>query len=157
MRWVKLGALYITQGVYCVATPFHPFGGAVNIIAVQRQEGSFRSTPWYLRFGKFQGVRKGAERVVQIEVNGAEANFRMYLDNSGEAYFVREVASKEDGELNGVLQHSDSLEGTTEGSNTDQIDNDDSRKDDPLCRLESYDSHTGEFQLRDEHVALGVD
>ncbi|KAL0347255.1 UNVERIFIED_CONTAM: Phosphatidate phosphatase PAH1 [Sesamum calycinum] len=82
---------FITQGMYSVATPFHPFGGAVDIIVVKQQDGTFRSTPWYVRFGKFQGVLKGAEKVVRIEVNGVEANFNMYLDNSGEAYFVREV------------------------------------------------------------------
>ncbi|XP_051130372.1 phosphatidate phosphatase PAH1 [Andrographis paniculata] len=90
---------FITQGMYSVATPFHPFGGAVDIIVVKQQDGSFRSTPWYVRFGKFQGVLKGAEKVVRIEVNGVEANFNMYLDNSGEAYFVREVdLREEDGE-----------------------------------------------------------
>ncbi|KAL9672068.1 hypothetical protein QQ045_028316 [Rhodiola kirilowii] len=96
----KVGSL-ISQGVYSVATPFHPFGGAVDIIVVQQQDGSFRSTPWYVRFGKFQGVLKGAEKFVRINVNGAEANFHMYLDNSGEAYFVREVISNKDSE-NGV-------------------------------------------------------
>ncbi|XP_057423301.1 phosphatidate phosphatase PAH1 [Lotus japonicus] len=86
----KVGSL-ITQGVYSVATPFHPFGGAVDVIVVQQPDGTFRSTPWYVRFGKFQGVLKGAEKVVRINVNGVEANFHMYLDNSGEAYFVKEV------------------------------------------------------------------
>ncbi|KAL2566014.1 hypothetical protein AAZV13_19G140100 [Glycine max] len=86
----KVGSL-ITQGVYSVATPFHPFGGAVDVIVVQQQDGTFRCTPWYVRFGKFQGVLKGAEKIVRINVNGIEANFHMYLDNSGEAYFVKEV------------------------------------------------------------------
>ncbi|CAO2839585.1 unnamed protein product [Amaranthus hypochondriacus] len=99
----KVGSL-ITQGVYSVATPFHPFGGAVDIIVVQQQDGSFRSTPWYVQFGKFQGVLKGAEKMVQINVNGVEANFHMHLDNSGEAYFVREADSIEIGDQNKVLK-----------------------------------------------------
>ncbi|KAG2402638.1 Phosphatidate phosphatase [Vigna angularis] len=86
----KVGSL-ISQGVYSVATPFHPFGGAVDVIVVQQQDGTFRSTPWYVRFGKFQGVLKGAEKYVKINVNGVEANFHMCLDNSGEAYFLKEV------------------------------------------------------------------
>ncbi|ESW34683.1 hypothetical protein PHAVU_001G171900 [Phaseolus vulgaris] len=86
----KVGSL-ITQGVYSVATPFHPFGGAVDVIVVQQQDGTFRCTPWYVRFGKFQGVLKGTEKVVRINVNGVESHFHMYLDNSGEAYFVKEV------------------------------------------------------------------
>ncbi|CAD6333588.1 unnamed protein product [Miscanthus lutarioriparius] len=81
----------ISQGVYSVATPFHPFGGAVDIIAVEQPDGSYRSTPWYVRFGKFQGVLKGAEKVVTITVNGVEANFHMQLDNSGQAYFMHEL------------------------------------------------------------------
>ncbi|OEL13390.1 Phosphatidate phosphatase PAH1, partial [Dichanthelium oligosanthes] len=81
----------ISQGVYSVATPFHPFGGAVDIIAVEQPDGSYRTTPWYVRFGKFQGVLKGAEKVVTITVNGVEASFHMQLDNSGQAYFMREL------------------------------------------------------------------
>jgi phosphatidate phosphatase LPIN len=86
----RVGSL-ISQGVYSVATPFHPFGGAVDVIVVQQEDGTYRSTPWYVRFGKFQGVLKGAEKVVSISVNGVEAPFHMYLDNSGQAYFTREV------------------------------------------------------------------
>ncbi|CAJ1969633.1 unnamed protein product, partial [Sphenostylis stenocarpa] len=85
----KVGSL-ITQGVYSVATPFHSFGRAVDVIVVQQPYGTFRCMPWYVRFGKFQGVLKGAEKVVRINVNGVEAHFHMYLDNSGEAYFVKE-------------------------------------------------------------------
>ncbi|XP_024983920.1 phosphatidate phosphatase PAH1 [Cynara cardunculus var. scolymus] len=99
---------YLSQSVYSVATPFHPFGGAVDIIAVQQQDGSFRSTPWYVRFGKFQGVLKGAEKIVKIEVNGVLADFHMYLDNSGEAYFIKEVAPDKDNntvkDSNGLLE-----------------------------------------------------
>lgn len=86
----KVGSL-ISQSVYTIVTPFHPFGGAVDVIVVQQQDGTFRSTPWYVRFGKFQGVLKGGEQIVRISVNGIEANFHMYLDNSGEAYFAKEV------------------------------------------------------------------
>ncbi|CAK9177000.1 unnamed protein product [Ilex paraguariensis] len=86
---------YITRGVYTVSGPFHPFGGAVDIIVVKQQDGSFKSSPWYVRFGKFQGVLKTKEKVVNISVNGAEADFHMYLDHKGEAYFLREVDVEE--------------------------------------------------------------
>ncbi|KAL8261157.1 hypothetical protein R6Q59_025206 [Mikania micrantha] len=81
---------YITRGVSTVSGPFHPFGGAVDIIVVQQQDGSLKSSPWYVRFGKFQGVLKVKERVVDINVNGVDANFHMYLNPKGEAYFLRE-------------------------------------------------------------------
>ncbi|KAL5992775.1 hypothetical protein ACLOJK_013694 [Asimina triloba] len=82
---------YISHGVYTVSGPFHPFGGAVDIIVVQQQDGSFKSSPWYVRFGKFQGVLKTREKVVDISVNGIEAGFNMYLDHKGEAFFLREI------------------------------------------------------------------
>ncbi|WOK97668.1 phosphatidate phosphatase PAH2-like isoform X3 [Canna indica] len=90
----KLGR-YISQSVYTVSGPFHPFGGAVDIVVVQQQDGSFKSSPWYVRFGKFQGVLKSKENVVKISVNGVEAGFSMYLDNKGEAFFIRELEAGE--------------------------------------------------------------
>ncbi|XVF55355.1 hypothetical protein PTKIN_Ptkin06aG0030600 [Pterospermum kingtungense] len=135
----KVGSL-ITQGVYSVATPFHPFGGAVDVIVVQQQDGTFRSTPWYVRFGKFQGVLKGAEKVVRITVNGVEADFHMYLDNSGEAYFVREVDSGKGVETNGEFKDSDG-----------EVIQDDSNKNiAEFCRLVHSVSDTRVVQLRNE-------
>uniref|UniRef100_A0A0A0L0S5 phosphatidate phosphatase n=3 Tax=Cucumis sativus TaxID=3659 RepID=A0A0A0L0S5_CUCSA len=94
----------ISQGVLAIAMPFHPFGGAIDVIVVQQRDGSFRSTPWHVQFGKFQGVLKGAEKV-RITVNGVEADFHMYLDSSGEAYFRSEVDSCEgsDGIMNNSI------------------------------------------------------
>ena len=145
----RVGSL-ISQGVYSVATPFHPFGGAVDVIVVQQQDGTFRSTPWYVRFGKFQGVLKGAEKIVRISVNGVEANFHMYLDNSGEAYFVREVSSEGKG-TNGVIKDSNSLEiaqedGSTDDSIKESFDNVTAK----ICKLESSVSDPGVIGVRDE-------
>ncbi|XP_022745799.1 phosphatidate phosphatase PAH1 isoform X2 [Durio zibethinus] len=138
----KVGSL-ISQGVYSVATPFHPFGGAVDVIVVQQQDGTFRSTPWYVRFGKFQGVLKGAEKVVRITVNGIEADFHMCLDNSGEAYFVREVDSGKGIETNGDLKDSDG----------EFIQDDGNKKIAEFCRLEHSVSDSGVAQLRNEYDA----
>ncbi|CAM6024335.1 unnamed protein product [Sphagnum balticum] len=84
---------YISQGVYTVAGPFHPFGGAVDIIVVEQEDGTFKSTPWYVKFGKFQGVLKRREKVVDVAVNGNDVNFHMYLDATGEAYFLKDADS----------------------------------------------------------------
>ncbi|CAH8356474.1 unnamed protein product [Eruca vesicaria subsp. sativa] len=159
----RVGSL-ISQGVYSVATPFHPFGGAIDVIVVQQEDGSFRSTPWYVRFGKFQGVLKGAEKFVKISVNGNEADFHMYLDNSGEAYFIREVdptasetnsvvSSSEDGnERVLTLEHSSSDVGVgelREGFNSlnrlDRTESDNNRRyydfqDDPPSPTSEYGS-----------------
>lgn len=91
----RLGS-YISRGVYTVSGPFHPFGGAVDIIVVEQPDGSFKSSPWYVRFGKFQGVLKTKEKVVSINVNGVDADFHMYLDHKGEAYFLRDVDGQEE-------------------------------------------------------------
>ncbi|XP_019156349.1 PREDICTED: phosphatidate phosphatase PAH2-like [Ipomoea nil] len=92
----RLGS-YISRSVYTVSTPFHPFGGAVDIIVVRQQDDSFKSSPWYVRFGKFQGVLKAKEKVVKICVNGVEMDFHMCLENDGQACFLTEV-DVEDGE-----------------------------------------------------------
>ncbi|XP_073114634.1 phosphatidate phosphatase PAH1 isoform X2 [Elaeis guineensis] len=115
----KVGSL-ISQGVYSVATPFHPFGGAVDVIVVEQQDGTYRSTPWYVRFGKFQGVLKGAEKIVTITVNGVEANFHMYLDNSGQAYFMREVMSGSgDADSDGQAMNESNTPQSHQGDNID--------------------------------------
>ncbi|KAK3029432.1 hypothetical protein RJ639_037717, partial [Escallonia herrerae] len=88
--YARLGS-YITKGVGTVSGPFHPFGGAVDIVVVEQQDGSFKSSPWYVRFGKFQGVLKAKEKVVTITVNGVLSDFDMYLDHKGEAYFLKEA------------------------------------------------------------------
>ena len=63
-------------------------GGAVDIVAVRQRDGSVRTTPFYVRFGKFQGVLKSRERIVHVDVNGERSGVEMAISNSGEAYFV---------------------------------------------------------------------
>ncbi|KAI9122089.1 hypothetical protein K1719_006778 [Acacia pycnantha] len=142
----KVGSL-ISQGVYSVATPFHPFGGAVDVIVVQQQDGTFRSTPWYVRFGKFQGVLKGAEKIVRINVNGVEANFHMYLDNSGEAYFLKEVDDDKRMESSGIAEDTNNSEFAGENSSM-EIDN--------THRFAHSISDSGVLGLKDEHDSFDV-
>ncbi|XP_061965823.1 phosphatidate phosphatase PAH1-like [Populus nigra] len=150
----KVGSL-ISQGVNSVATPFHPFGGAVDVIVVQQQDGTFRSTPWYVRFGKFQGVLKRAEKIVRINVNGVEANFHMYLDNSGEAYFIKEVEPGKGSEANGVIKDSDSMVMSNEDVSvgfSDVVDNNVVG----ISRLEHSVSDSRVIQLREEDGSSGA-
>ncbi|KAL3839587.1 hypothetical protein ACJIZ3_024178 [Penstemon smallii] len=144
----KVGS-FITQGMYSVATPFHPFGGAVDIIVVKQNDGTFRSTPWYVRFGKFQGVLKGAEKLVKIEVNGVEANFHMHLDNSGEAYFVREVDP--------VKNDSENLDNEDNSNSNDTINIHDASKENDFYRQDSNDFNISEVDVRDERLTLGME
>ncbi|PIN03878.1 Protein involved in plasmid maintenance/nuclear protein involved in lipid metabolism [Handroanthus impetiginosus] len=139
---------FITQGMYSVATPFHPFGGAVDIIVVKQNDGTFRSTPWYVRFGKFQGVLKGAEKIVRIEVNGVEANFHMYLDNSGEAYFFREVDCSKD--VNEGLKDLDNIEARREDDQSDYGNIDNGLKENGLSEQAGNEFNNGEVEVQDD-------
>jgi phosphatidate phosphatase LPIN len=150
----KVGSL-ISQGMYSVVTPFHPFGGAVDVIVVQQQDGTFRSTPWYVRFGKFQGVLKGAEKIVRINVNGVEANFHMYLDNSGEAYFIKEVQPGKGSEANGVIKDSNSMTMSNEGVSVGFSDAGDNNVV-GISRLEHSVSDSRVSQLREEENSSGA-
>ncbi|KAL1540435.1 phosphatidate phosphatase [Salvia divinorum] len=100
----KIGS-YISKSVYTVSGTFHPFGGAVDIIVVEQPDGSYKSSPWYVRFGKFQGVLKMKEKVVGISVNDVEADFHMHLDSKGEAFFMEDVEAEE-GEFGASFPHS---------------------------------------------------
>ncbi|KAJ6870921.1 phosphatidate phosphatase PAH1-like isoform X1 [Populus alba x Populus x berolinensis] len=150
----KVGSL-ISQGMYSVVTPFHPFGGAVDVIVVQQQDGTFRSTPWYVRFGKFQGVLKGAEKIVRINVNGVEANFHMYLDNSGEAYFIKEVQPGKGSEANGVIKDSNSMTMSNEGVSVGFSDVSDNNVV-GISRLGHSVSDSRVIQLREEENSSGA-
>ncbi|KAM3340138.1 phosphatidate phosphatase PAH1 isoform X1 [Capsicum galapagoense] len=144
---------FITQGVYSVATPFHPFGGAVDIIVVKQNDGTFKSTPWHVRFGKFQGVLKRAEKVVRIEVNGVGADFHMYLDNSGEAYFIREVTADNEREVNEDSRDSFEKE-EVDTSDLDNANNNEGVKEGDPSRNEDNDSNKAVLSSRDEGVTL---
>ncbi|KAH0909973.1 hypothetical protein HID58_033294 [Brassica napus] len=73
---------YIYRGVGTVSGPFHPFGGAIDIIVVQQPDGSFKSSPWYVRFGKFQGALKNKRNLIKIDVNGLDSPFNISVRES---------------------------------------------------------------------------
>ncbi|KAF8107771.1 hypothetical protein N665_0117s0039 [Sinapis alba] len=116
---------YIYRGVGTVSGPFHPFGGAIDIIVVEQPDGTFKSSPWYVRFGKFQGVLKNRRNLIKIEVNGVDSGFTMYLAHTGQAYFLREVedviGEAESGEVY-TLSSGDEAETTRRKSSSDGVD-----------------------------------
>ncbi|KAG2262133.1 hypothetical protein Bca4012_013213 [Brassica carinata] len=118
---------YIYRGVGTVSGPFHPFGGAIDIIVVEQPDGTFKSSPWYVRFGKFQGVLKNRRNLIKIEVNGVDSGFTMYLAHTGQAYFLREVedliGEAESGEVY-TLSSGDEAETTRrKSSSVDGVEN----------------------------------
>ncbi|KAJ6778415.1 LIPIN [Salix koriyanagi] len=117
--------------------------------------GHFRSTPWYVRFGKFQGVLKGAEKIVRINVNDIEANFHMYLDNSGEAYFIKEIEPGKGSEANGVIKDSNSMAMSNEDVSVGFSGVGD-RNVVGISRLEHSVSDSRVIQLREEDNSSGA-
>ncbi|KAK9822450.1 hypothetical protein WJX81_001736 [Elliptochloris bilobata] len=80
-----------------ISTLAPQLAGAIDIVIVEQPDGSLKSSPFYVRFGKYTGLRTTDRRVL-INVNGKEADFAMHLGRSGEAYFVSEVPSDSGGE-----------------------------------------------------------
>eukprot|EP00090_Calanus_glacialis_P007966 TRINITY_DN16344_c0_g1_i1.p1 TRINITY_DN16344_c0_g1~~TRINITY_DN16344_c0_g1_i1.p1 ORF type:complete len:435 (-),score=130.39 TRINITY_DN16344_c0_g1_i1:51-1355(-) len=60
--------------------------GAVDVVFVEQDDGTFRSTPFQVRFGKM-GVVWSKKKIIDIEINGKEVDLKMVLDDFGVAYF----------------------------------------------------------------------
>ena len=65
-----------------------PRAAPSDLIAVKQRDGSLKCSPFYVRFGKYQGLIRGREKVVTVTVNGVLMDFTMRLGRSGEAFFV---------------------------------------------------------------------
>ncbi|EPY78338.1 Lipin-3 isoform 2-like protein [Camelus ferus] len=70
--------------------------GGIDVLVVKQEDGSFRCSPFHVRFGKL-GVLQSREKVVDIEINGEPVDLHMKLGDSGEAFFVQELESDEPG------------------------------------------------------------
>ncbi|KAK2110002.1 Lipin-3 [Saguinus oedipus] len=68
--------------------------GSIDVLVVKQVDGSFRCSPFHVRFGKL-GVLRSREKVVDIEINGEPVDLHMKLGDSGEAFFVQELESDE--------------------------------------------------------------
>ncbi|KAM9296511.1 phosphatidate phosphatase LPIN3 [Gastrophryne carolinensis] len=64
--------------------------GAIDVIVVSQPDGSFRSSPFHVRFGKL-GILRTAEMAVDIEVNGEQVDLQMRLGENGEAFFIEKL------------------------------------------------------------------
>ncbi|XP_045375334.1 phosphatidate phosphatase LPIN3 isoform X1 [Camelus bactrianus] len=69
--------------------------GGIDVLVVKQEDGSFRCSPFHVRFGKL-GVLRSREKVVDIEINGEPVDLHMKLGDSGEAFFVQELESDEE-------------------------------------------------------------
>lgn len=65
--------------------------GAIDVIVVEHEDGSFNCSPFHVRFGKFSLLRP-YEKKVEFQVNGTKQAYAMKLAEGGEAFFVFETA-----------------------------------------------------------------
>merc|ERR1711874_754306 len=72
--------------------------GAIDVIVVEQEDGSFKSSPFHVRFGKM-GVLKSREKVVDLEINGEPVDIWMKLDDTGAAFFVEDVDEEDERSL----------------------------------------------------------
>lgn len=62
--------------------------GSVDILIVKHKDGTLKSTPFHVRFGKNQVIRRSRERLpIYISVNDVVAPFNMVMGDGGVAYF----------------------------------------------------------------------
>ena len=64
--------------------------GAIDVIVVQQEDGTFKGSPFHVRFGKL-GVIRSKEKIVDIEINGEPVDLHMELGDAGEAYFIEKL------------------------------------------------------------------
>ncbi|XP_053310150.1 phosphatidate phosphatase LPIN3 isoform X1 [Spea bombifrons] len=68
--------------------------GSIDVVVIRQPDGSFRSSPFHVRFGKL-GILHSAEMGVDIEVNGEPVDLQMRLGENGEAFFLQEMETNE--------------------------------------------------------------
>ncbi|KAK5992798.1 Nuclear elongation and deformation protein 1 [Cladobotryum mycophilum] len=65
--------------------------GAIDVIVVEREDGTLACSPFHVRFGKFSLLRP-SEKKVEFRVNGDKQDYSMKLGEGGEAFFVFETS-----------------------------------------------------------------
>ncbi|RKP32105.1 LNS2-domain-containing protein [Metschnikowia bicuspidata] len=68
--------------------------GAIDILVVERPDGTLHCSPWHVRFGKFQ-IIKPLDKKIDVYVNGTKTDLPMKLGEGGEAFFVFETESSD--------------------------------------------------------------
>jgi phosphatidate phosphatase LPIN len=64
--------------------------GAIDVIVVEKSDGTLVCSPFHVRFGKFSLLRP-YEKKVEFKVNGVKQEYSMKLGEGGEAFFVFET------------------------------------------------------------------
>mmetsp|Transcript_41865 Transcript_41865/g.132003 ORF Transcript_41865/g.132003 Transcript_41865/m.132003 type:complete len:778 (-) Transcript_41865:51-2384(-) len=90
------GVLGLIKGAYSSLPEINgaTLSGAIDILVIEQEDGSLRSSPWHLRIGKYKLLRNPRDRAIKITVNDQLVDFVMKLGSGGEAYFVEETDVK---------------------------------------------------------------
>lgn len=64
--------------------------GAIDVIVIEQEDGTFHCSPWHVRFGKFQ-IFKPSHKKIDLYVNDRKTDLPMKLGEGGEAFFVFET------------------------------------------------------------------
>ncbi|XP_071968200.1 phosphatidate phosphatase LPIN3 isoform X2 [Engystomops pustulosus] len=78
--------------------------GSIDVIVVRQPDGSFRSSPFHVRFGKL-GILRSTEMTVDIEVNGEPVDLPMRLGENGEAFFIQDVEENDETSSSTTTSH----------------------------------------------------
>ncbi|KAI9021944.1 lipin 3, isoform CRA_b [Hyaloraphidium curvatum] len=78
--------------IYGIARDINPatLTGAIDVIVVQRKDGTLACSPFHVRFGKLK-LLVPSEKNVDVIVNGTKQNLPMKVGDAGEAFFVVET------------------------------------------------------------------
>ena len=80
----------------------------MDIVCVEQPDGTFKSSPFHVRFGKLK-LLKSARKSVTITVNGIDSEqVKLLLGMEGEAFFFREAQESEvDDEIDNIVDSGD--------------------------------------------------
>jgi phosphatidate phosphatase LPIN len=83
------GAVKVVKGIGQAVAEVNPstLSGATDIIIVELPDGSRKSSPFHVRFGKFKAVYP-KDRIVDVYCNDEQASFCLRLSKSGEAHVL---------------------------------------------------------------------
>lgn len=76
---------------------------AIDVVVVRSRDGTYKSSPFYVRFGKLD-ILKSSGQTVEIEVNGQYvSDISMRLDENGEGHFRFENVKSQPSEQDVVI------------------------------------------------------
>lgn len=117
--------------------------GAIDVVFVEQEDGTYRSTPFHVRFGKM-GAVWSQRKIIDIEINGEEVELTMVLDDSGVAYFEDKNEDSNDEEQKDVVTFSGgrpTLETQRSRHNSDPVDKSNINIEEELGTLQEYSAY----------------